>query len=660
MGRTGRLCAQASRSALPLRSRRAPGTRDLAAERAAKDRMMNYTLTPEARYIGRVLAGRYRIDGVLSESASFVLLRGDDLADGGGGRRVLVKLFPSESVAQRDVVAIARRESAVSALVAHPGVATATGHAIIDDGAHLLVLPGELGVPLRRLMAEGPMSLVRAARIVRQIALALDALHKAGVVHRALSPECVLVLAERQGERDLVKLTDFAFAKLGPADAPLPLEPGSIAAQYASPEVRAGRDADGQRDFYALGNLFSELVTGFPPAPGRESPTASMTSIRSVPAAVDALAARLLADDPSRRATIGVEVVKALDALSEPVPASVSTSLMSAPAVPSSAPFSSVPFSSAPAPSSIGLTSPPLSAQYPLSGTIMPPPSERGKPIQAVTGLITAPSVAAPRGAGEVPGDPGFIRSLPFRVRLYVVGAASIVIIIILVVALRSVLTGGVARHPSPKDLAEGSGTARAKPAATLSAPAEEPSSEPAPAAQLRARIEKDLRTANAGSFIANLDSLLDVEPSAAQDREIKNAIIETLMRIMVGEGPDIEKLFGIVQGKMGTAGPDVLYELMTTRGGSRAAKRAEELLRDEGVRARGTPALRIAYDLRTARSCEDKVALFDRAKTDADRRALGLLQLLNQDCGRRSGECCLHNDPGLKATIDAVKERLR
>lgn len=281
--------------------------------------------------------------------------------------------------------------------------------------------------------------------------------------------------------------------------------------------------------------------------------------------------------------------------------------------------------------------------------------------MQAVTGLAAAPSLAAPRGAGDVPGDPGFIRSLPFRVRLYVVGAVGIVIVITLVVALRSVLTGDVARQPPSKDLAEASGTARARPVATLNAPAEAPSSEPTPAArELRARIEKDLRTANTGSFIANLESLLDVEPSAAQDREIKNAIIETLMRIMVGEGPDAEKLFGIIQGKMGTAGPDVLYELVTTRGGSRAAKRAEEILRDEGVRARGTPALRLVYDLRAARSCEEKVALFDRAKTDADRRALGLLQLLNQECSRRSGECCLHNDPGLKATIEAVKERLR
>jgi hypothetical protein len=126
----------------------------------------------------------------------------------------------------------------------------------------------------------------------------------------------------------------------------------------------------------------------------------------------------------------------------------------------------------------------------------------------------------------------------------------------------------------------------------------------------------------------------------------------------MMGDGVDGERLLTVINTKMGAAGPDMLFELMTTKGGSRAAKRAEELLRDEAVRLRGSPALRIAYDLRVARSCEDKAALLDRAKDDGDRRTLGQLQLLNQDC--RRGECCLSNDPKLRAAMDGIKERFK
>jgi hypothetical protein len=116
--------------------------------------------------------------------------------------------------------------------------------------------------------------------------------------------------------------------------------------------------------------------------------------------------------------------------------------------------------------------------------------------------------------------------------------------------------------------------------------------------------------------------------------------------------------MFDLISTKMDTIGADILYELVTTRGGSRAAKRAEELLKDESVRARGTDAFRLAYDFRHARRCEDKIALFDRAKTDADGRTVGQLQQLNRSCGRRNADCCLHNDPKLKETLEAIKAR--
>jgi serine/threonine-protein kinase len=116
-----------------------------------------------------------------------------------------------------------------------------------------------------------------------------------------------------------------------------------------------------------------------------------------------------------------------------------------------------------------------------------------------------------------------------------------------------------------------------------------------------------------------------------------------------------VEQLYEIIERRMGTHGIDLLYELMTTRGGSRAAKRATDLLADPEVRKRGTPALRIAYDLRKT-SCPEKNQLFERAREDGDRRALGMLEEL-KDC--RRSRCCLYTkDPALKEAVDALRTR--
>jgi hypothetical protein len=139
----------------------------------------------------------------------------------------------------------------------------------------------------------------------------------------------------------------------------------------------------------------------------------------------------------------------------------------------------------------------------------------------------------------------------------------------------------------------------------------------------------------------------------------VRADIVELSMRVMLLTGGEPDRVFDMIATKMDTTGMDILYELLTTRGGSRAAARAEELLRDEKVRSRGTPAARIAYDLRVAQGCSDKKALFERAKEDGDGRTLGQLQLLNHRCRRRSGGCCLENDPELREAIDTLKARM-
>lgn len=464
------------------------------------------------------------------------------------------------------------------------------------------------------------MPLPRATSIVRQIALALEALHGANIVHRAISPESIRHFSNEPGatgrSMDRVVLTGFGLAQLGPDEAAPALD--ATALLYASPELSGGRSADKRTDFYALGVLFYELVTGSRPPRGQAQSAPSMTSIRSVPVAVDALALRLIADDPARRASVAMDVVRALDALSEPPPPSTPVSTT---------------------PSAPRISASPWTDRSGLGST----PAVTGAPLPN-----RAPQPTSPTLHGAKTGSLG---GLPREMRLYLIGTAAITFVIVIAIALRPSWPETEGKTPSVRPTATAAAqdpTTRVKPKKSDPPPGADP--QVAGAKELRASLEKSARSGQVSTFVSDLERLLEVEPQAAEDRDIKNAIIEVLMRIMMGDSPHVDPLFKIIQDKMGTAGPDLLYELLTTRGGSRAAKRADELLRDEAVRSKGSPAMRIAYDLRTARGCPAKAALYERAGEEGDRRALGQLFVLSRECGSK--------DPKLKAAIDALKTR--
>jgi hypothetical protein len=159
-----------------------------------------------------------------------------------------------------------KRESQLAASIEHPNVIT-----IHDFGEWQGVLYIAMqyvdGTDLRELVSrQGRLDPRRAARIVSQIASALDAAHQRGLVHRDVKPANVLIVDE--GTRDHALLTDFGLTKRATSMAGLTQTGHWVGSpDFVAPEQLEGRPVDARTDVYALGALTYYAITGQVPYP---------------------------------------------------------------------------------------------------------------------------------------------------------------------------------------------------------------------------------------------------------------------------------------------------------------------------------------------------------------------------------------------------------
>ena len=160
---------------------------------------------------------------------------------------------------------------------------------------------------------------------------------------------------------------------------------------------------------------------------------------------------------------------------------------------------------------------------------------------------------------------------------------------------------------------------------------------------------------------VGSMRKLIGMDPSVLEDKGVRSDSMALTLDCQKLPKPDPDDVFEMLVSSMGTVGIDILYEIMTTHGGLSAADYSKELLAREDVRTRGSPALQVAYALKTAKNCDDVRAAYPAAKTDGDKRALGLLYEMQKGCGRRHyGTCCLSTgDKEIAETINAMHARL-
>jgi serine/threonine-protein kinase len=213
---------------------------------------------PADPMLGRVIAGRYRLEARIGEGGMGVVYRARHvLID----RVVAVKLIRPDLRGETHLRAWMLREARAANRVDHAHIIDIHDIGETEEGELYLVMEYLVGQSLSSELARGSMALARGVDILEQMCAALARAHDLGVVHRDLKSDNIL-LTTRGGRKDFVKILDFGLAHLAmdPRLAPKGAVFGTP--EYMAPEQARGEEATAQSDLYALGVLFFEMLTG--------------------------------------------------------------------------------------------------------------------------------------------------------------------------------------------------------------------------------------------------------------------------------------------------------------------------------------------------------------------------------------------------------------